>query len=391
MPEQQHMPPTSKRSFVGRPGQPRLPILDTRHPRVHLSRTLKYTQNRAESYKAISVISVQTLWRKGKAETAYTTVGQVSERGYQKRAKQTIRQFYQLLDDALAIGHFIDREIARGRYPKSFLRIADLPEGDQEVKGCWDYISLPVLLDSYTLEDPELQPTTTFGDPEAITVELQKADLREPRRPVALNGHHLKFKQVGICGDTFYLPTGICRLRHGWRLFIRHSEGTWSDEIADEPGSLLESSLREAWMYFVSQLRVLAPPKAPLAPISVQRCYTGIEGGTFLIGHRHGHWRFQLRYGQKMRSGRRFATTVRYWREDTLTEAGVRFALCHLAAMDAYYKHLSSVETTGDVRIDRDTTIPGTFWPAEPVIPISADDLRYEVETREGPGGTAQH
>lgn len=375
------MPANSHPQDNRRPGQPRLAILDTRHPCVHVSRTRKYTQNRASIYKAINVISVQTLWRENEAKTVYTTVGQVSEQGYRKRAKQTIRRFHQLLNDALAIGRYIDREVAKGRRPSAILHINDLPEDDRFAEGDWDHIRLPVLFESYDLVDPEFQPATTRGEPEAVAVALQGADLRLPRKPVALNGHHLKFKARELREGTYYLPTGICRLRHGWRLFIRHSKGVWSDEIEDQPGHDPDSSLSEAWIYFVSQLRVLIPPAEPLAPISLQRCYTGIEGGTFLIGYRNG-WRFQLRYNQKDGLERRHGVTVRTWREDTLTNANVRQALRHLAAMDNYRHHLNGTSGSSDTIITPETSIPLEFWPAEPVIPLAADDLLYEVEQR---------
>lgn len=363
-----------------RPGQPRLPILDTQHPRIHLSRTRKYSQNRATVFKAINIISEQTLWRNNKAETVYTTVGQVSEQGYRKRARHAVRRFRQLLDDALAIGCYIDREVARGRYPKTLLHVDDLPEADQFAQGAWEHLPLSDLFESYTLDAPEFQPTTTFGDTVAITVALQSTDLKQPHKPVALNGHHLKFKAQRVGPDTFYLPTGVCRLRQGWRLFIRHEQGVWSDTILDEPAQSIDESLREAWIYFISQLRILSPSAHRLAPVSLQRCFTGIEGGVFLIGRRR-IWRFQLRFSQKVHHGRRHNTTVRTWREDTLSDDSLRLALRHLAAMDSYKRHLN-LTGSPDSLVTADTTIPLKFWPDKPVILLFADDLLYEIEQR---------
>lgn len=366
------------------PRRPRLLILDTRHPRVHLSRTRKYTQNRLSVYKAINVISVQPVWRNNKAETVYTTVGQVSEKSYRKRPTQTVRRFRQLLDDSLAISQYIDREMKRGRSPSRILHIDDLPEADSQVEGDWEHINLEKLFESYDLDEPQFQPATTFSDPDSVAIELQSADLRQPHKPVALNGHHLKFKATTIGRETFYLPTGICRLRQGWRLFIRHRDGVWVDEIEDGADGAPDVSLREAWLYFVSQVKIMAPPTRTLAPVTMQRCFTGVEGGTFLIHYRQG-WTFQLRYSQKDGRGNRHNSSVRTWREDTLTNASLRTALRHLAAMDNYRRHLRETLGSTDALVTRESSIPSEFWPSEPVISLTADDLRYEVEQRKPP------
>lgn len=371
-----------KLSERGHTTKPRLPILDTHHPGIHLSRSRKYAQNRTAATKTIVVISIQTIWRAGEPETMATHVGQVSERAYRKHASQTEARFYQLLDDALAISRYVDREVARGCPPKTLVHLKDLSAADREVQGNWEHIKLPVLFDSYRLDDPQFHPSTTFGDQVAVTTRLQTADLREPHKSVALNGHHLKFKAMAIGGDTFYLPTGICRLRHGWRLFIRHQDGVWWDVIDDEPGQSLDASLREAWLYFVSQLRALTPPAKALSPVTLQRCYTGVEGGTFIMHEKAYGWGFQLRYSQKLMDGRRFNTTVAYWREDTVSEQSLRLALRHLAAMDAYRKHLLASDPSADVKLTNETSIPLAFWPEDPVIPLSVDDLIYETELR---------
>jgi hypothetical protein len=347
-----------------------------------LARTRKYSQNRVDVNKIINVISVQTIYRSNKLETLYTTVGLVSEKAFLKRRKQTTQRFHQLLDDALSISNYIDQMVARGRHPTSIVHIDDLPEIDQFAEGDWGHIRLSRLFDSYRVEASGFQPATTFGSPESMAVTLQSRDLRQPHKPVALNGHHMKFKAMKIGGDTFFLPTGVCRLRHGWKLFIRHKEGVWCDEVGDLPGCSPDTSLKSAWIYFVSQLRILAPSSQQLAPISVQRCFTGIEGGTFLIGYRRC-WQFQLRYSQKDHHGRRHHCTIRTWREDTLTDASLRDALLQLAARDSYRIHLQAADP--DSVVAPDTPVPFTFLPSDPVIPISADDLLYEVDQRSRP------
>ena len=100
----------------------------------------------------------------------------------------------------------------------------------------------------------------------------------------------------------------------------------------------------------------------------------------FLIGRRR-IWRFQLRFSQKVHHGRRHNTTVRTWREDTLSDDSLRLALRHLAAMDSYKRHLN-LTGSPDSLVTADTTIPLKFWPDKPVILLFADDLLYEIEQR---------
>lgn len=369
--------------MTGKPGAPRIPILDTGHRRIHLSRITRYSQNRSAAYKAIAVLSAQTVVRDGKAVTIKTPMGEISEPTYRKKPKESVRRFYRFLDDALAISHYIDQELEQGRTPAELIHVDDLPAPRTPAEGSWSHLSLSKLFESFSPPTPQFQPSTTNRNPEAVAAELQQADLRQPRKPVALNGFHMKFKPTQIGSETFYLPTGICRVRAGWRVFLRHQDGIWHDYLEDDTqGTPVSDSLRDAWQYLISEMRNCAPPRQRLAPITNQAFFTGIEGGSFMISNRCGSFGFQLRYSQKDRRGRRHNITVRYWNEDMLSDKDLRLALRELAAMDTYRKFQIQQSDDPDFIVERETHIPLQFWPAEPVIPLYADDLLYEVEQR---------
>lgn len=367
--------------MTGKPGAPRIPILHTGHRRIHLSRITRYSQNRASAYKAIAVLSAQTVVRGGEAVTIKTQMGEISEQTYRKKPKESASRFYRFLDDALAVSRYLDQALEPDRVPEKLIHVEDLPASWKRAEGNWSHLSLSKLFDSFSAPTPEFQPSTTNRNPEAVAAEMQQADLRQPRKPVALNGFHMKFKPTLIGSQTFYLPTGIVRVRDGWRVFLRHQDGVWHDYLEDDPlGIPVCDSLRDAWQYLISEMRNWAPPRQRLAPITNQAFFTGIEGGSFMISNRCGSFGFQLRYSQKDGGGRRHNITVRYWNEHTLSDKDLRLALRELAAMDAYRKFQIQQSGDPDFIVQRGTNIPLQFWPAEPVIPLYADDLLYEVE-----------
>ncbi|QCF28039.1 hypothetical protein [Hydrocarboniclastica marina] len=366
---------------VRRTGRKRTPVLDTGHSRIRLSRTCRYHQNRATTFRVVSVSTVQTVLRDGKLQTALTTVGQISEIGYRKSPQQAKEQLDRYLNEALAIVRLIERAIDSGRPPKRLLSLNDLPKEMEVPEGNWDHLDLEAILFGIPLKQAEFSPTTTFGDKDELASTLKRADLRKPRKPVALNGFHLKFKPLQVGAETFYLPTGIYRVEHGWRLFLRHEEGVWHDYFKDSQSTIYES-LIQAWGGLIGAMLARTAPRERLAPVTNQAAFTGIEGGNLLIGFRNGSWRIQLRYAQTDSRGKRYLVSLRYWRALELNDGELRQALRELAAMDSYRRYLIQKTGDPDIVVTRETSIPLKFFPGEPVVPILADDLIYSIEQR---------
>ncbi|KRW83654.1 hypothetical protein AQ621_16530 (plasmid) [Marinobacter sp. P4B1] len=248
-------------------------------------------------------------------------------------------------------------------------------------------------MDSYSAAPWQPVVRTTGGDPEKLAATLQSYDLRTPHRRVYLNNFQIHFIEKVVEGVKLYLPLGLYRARGEWRIRIFHAEGIAIDSVTDaEAAGDWNESLKMAWQYFISELRHLkAPGPENRRPAKNAILETGIRAvnvnGYGKMSKRYGcaRWRFTLGISQVEPNGQERRSVVGTWALSKVTDEQIRNDLRRAAAMSNYRYHLLDAGATlEEAYLAKDSSIPAEYWPEDPPCIITADDLWYFAEQRQG-------
>jgi len=253
-----------------------------------------------------------------------------------------------------------------------------------------DHIDVAEILDSYMATPWKPRVRTTGGDPGLLAARLQQHDLTHLHKLVYLNGFPLRFRKRYCEGQTLYLPKEIYRARGEWRLRVFHAGGIFTDTVTDDEcyGSV-EESLRQAWLYLISEIRQCHPyfESQNARPARNPLLETGIRAVNLLVflasggGRRKPKWRVSLGIVQDEGGGRMRRALIRTWMLSTVTDDKLSDALRHGAAMSAFRYHLLNAGVPPEEAVMRkDTPIPEEFWPDTPPCRVTADDLQFFVE-----------
>ncbi|GBO90210.1 hypothetical protein [Marinobacter salsuginis] len=371
------------------PGGERDPMTDCGVTGVMISRS-SY-----QGYKKVVVTSHYAYQQPdGDLQRTQYYAGSISERSEQSNLVSLQTVLLQHLRKAIDVRRHYNRLRSQGIHPQKPLSHDDVPADIRAMPATIpEHIDVAEILDSYMATPWKPRVRTTGGDPELLAARLQQHDLTHPHKLVYLNGFSLRLRKRHCEGQTLYLPKEIYRARGEWRIRLFHADGIFTDSVTDDEcqGSI-EESLRQAWLYLISEIRQSSayseaqnfrPARNPLLE-------TGIRAVNLLIffasggGKRQPRWRVSLGMVQDEGGERMRRTLIRTWTLSTVTDEKLSEALRHGAAMSAFRYHLLNAGIPPEEAVVRkDTAIPEEFWPSTPPCPVSADDLKYFVEQQE--------
>lgn len=368
------------------PGRERDPLTDTGFTGVSISRSVR--QNRK---RLVVVVHQMVQLPNGEVEAKGRYVGSIAEEDFDADPIEQEQRFWVLLRQAVAIRRFYNRQRAQGIYPTKPYTFDDVPEATREEPVALPDLDIQAILDSYTVVPRPILPRTTGGDPAALAVRLQSADLSQQQKEVYLEGRCITFYRTDVEGFTFWLPKSIGRARGHWRIKLQHRDGWLCDSVYDDDcGGNLHDSLQEAWLYLVSLYRSTDAPGERAKTSAEPLLCTGVSG-VFVQPQRRiskttgvTNWAFSVVVAQEVASDTLRRQSVGRWAIRDLTDQGLAEALCLATAMMRYRDHLlGKGYSLRDCYVLKSQHIPDDVWPAEPVCPIYADDLRYLAEQRD--------
>lgn len=367
------------------PGQGRDPLIDTGVTGVSISRSVR------RNLKQVIITVDQMLQRPNKqVEARKRYVGTITEEALADDPIGQEQRFREMLQRGVAIRRYYNHQRANGIYPAKPYSFDDVPASIREKPVEMPDLDLQAIFDSYTVIPKPIPPRTTGGDPDALAVRLQSADLSQPQKAVYLEGRYIKFYRTDVEGFTFWLPRSLGRARDHWRIKCQHRDGWICDSVYDEEcGGDLRASLKEAWLYLVSLYRSTeAPSQRSKASVEPLLC-TGVTG-VFIQPQRRisqigvTSWTFSVVVAQEVAPDLFQRQSVGHWKLNEVTDNALADALCRATAMIRYRDHLMAQGySLRDCYVLRSEAIPDAFWPAEPVCPIYADDLRYIAEQKD--------
>lgn len=364
-------------------GPKRDPSIDTKVTGVNLSKSTSYNRRKTTGFRCLVTTIRYKTKKEGEApkDEAVAMIN-LSESNYLKDPENAIKRFYERLEEAVAIRRYYNHLRTAGEYPKERISYEDIPDEIKNRPYDSSHLDPVALLHSFSIDPLGFFPATSGCDSEALRKELLEFSGEYKHETVYLNGFILRFREVHNAGATLYLPTGIHRIRHGWRVFLRHSDGILSKRFYDKDCGSNDDTFKVAWQFYLDGCLSLTAPSSKLPPVMMQITFTGIEGLVFMLKKNTNPFGCALRYFPRANDDRKRSISVGWWRENTLTDESLKQALRHGTAIHNYqnFCHPFGLESFSDLVTDPDM-IPDRFWPKEPVINIYADDFLFLSET----------
>lgn len=367
----------------GHGGRARDSMIDTGYTGVVLSR-------RCELHH--QVVTIQVLQRlvnpiTGESRPHYPPLGVITRKRYDVDPTAAKHDFFDLLRKAIALRSYHDHLHSIGRPPAEALSEADIPPDRLREPHSLPALCLDTIFEECARQARQKPTKTQFNDPRGQAQKLFERDLTQPGPSVRFNGFKLLFKRYELPESTLFLPRTIYRAREEWRLRVLCAHGPWSMAIPDRPGQSdpLET-LDEAWRQLVIHLQLLQADPDQRMYTGESLLWTGVPGLTFNVMRRargaNGSVivNFQLRYQYQTPQGANRRISLGFWNAQSLNDRELSRALRKGAAMAAYCEALG---TRAPERMDVNAEIPKEYWPVQPIIRITADDVLFYTERLE--------